>query len=253
MGGVLNISERRLKEISNTTGFNEDLIEKMLRLEALLRDIFRHPFLGKRLLLKGGTALNFCYFNRPRLSVDIDLNYIGNVEVEIMKQERPKIDEALLRIVQDKGYIVLKEPGEEHAGGKWRLAYKNVWGNKKNLEFDINYLYRVPIGVPENKFFKIFDNSREFVIEIVSREELFAGKCAAALDRAAVRDVYDLANIMDYSQSYDIQLFRKTVILFGASKREDFRKISLDKWWDISDRDLAKLRLKPTRLKVNFS
>ncbi|MGA1841644.1 MAG: nucleotidyl transferase AbiEii/AbiGii toxin family protein [bacterium] len=238
MGGVLNISKRILEEINNSTGFNEDLIEKVLRLEGLLQDIFRHPFLKNRLLLKGGTALNFCYLNRSRLSVDIDLNYIGNVELGIMRQERPKMDEAFIRIVKDKGYSLLKEPGNEHAGGKWRLGYKNIWGDNKNLEFDINYLFRVPIGTPEKKFFKAFDDSGQFEIAIVSKEELFAGKFVAALDRVTARDVYDLANIVDYSQNYDMQLFRKTVILFGASKREDLREFRLDRLWNVSDAEI---------------
>jgi len=36
MGRVLNISLRRVKEINNSTGFSEDLIEKVIRLEELL-------------------------------------------------------------------------------------------------------------------------------------------------------------------------------------------------------------------------
>lgn len=238
MGGVLNISERRIKEINNSTGFNEDLIEKAIRLEELLQDIFRHPYLSKRLLLKGGTALNFCYFNRPRLSVDIDLNYIGSANVETMREERPKIEEAIIKIVEDKVYTILRKPGEEHAGGKWRFAYKNLWDDNKKLEFDINYLYRVPIGLPEGKTFKAFDDSKEFEIFIVSKEELFAGKVVASLNRVAARDIYDVANIVDYLGTYDKRLFRKAVIFIGASQRKDFRKINPDKLRNVSDKDI---------------
>lgn len=238
MGRVLSISEYMVKDINNSTGFNEDLIEKVLRLEELLRDIFRHPYLDKRLLLKGGTALNFCYFDKLRLSVDIDLNYIGSTKVELMQKERPKIDEAIAKIVEDKGYKILKEPGEEHAGGKWRLAYRNLWGNNKNLELDINYLYRVPIGLPQRINFETFSNSKGFEIFIVSKEELFAGKTVAALDRVAPRDIYDVANIVDYTGNYDKRFFRKTVILLGASQREDFREIKADKLYEVSDKDI---------------
>ena len=238
MGRVLSISEYRVKDIKNFTGFNEDLIEKVLRLEELLRDIFRHPYLDKRLLLKGGTALNFCYFNRSRLSVDIDFNYIGSARVKVMQEERPKVDEAITKIAEDKGYKILREPGEEHAGGKWRLAYKDLWGNNKNLELDINYLYRVPIGLPQKINFEAFSNNRRFEIFIVSKEELFAGKCVAALERVAPRDIYDVANIVDYTGNYDKRLFRKIIILLGASQREDFRKIKADKLYEVSDKDI---------------
>ena len=40
-----------------------------------------HPFLGRRMALKGGTALNLFVLDFPRLSVDIDLNYIGACDV----------------------------------------------------------------------------------------------------------------------------------------------------------------------------
>lgn len=238
MGGILSISEYRIKEINNSTGFSEDLIEKVIRLEELLQDIFRHPYLSKRLLLKGGTALNFCYFDRLRLSVDIDLNYIGSARVKDMQEERPKIDGAITKIVEDKGYKILRKPGEEHAGGKWRLAYKNLWGNNKNLELDINYLYRVPIGLSQRINFETFSNTKRFEIFVVSKEELFAGKTIATLDRVAPRDIYDLANIVNYTGNYDNRLFRKTVILLGASQREDFRKVKTDKLYEVSDKDI---------------
>lgn len=238
MGRVLSINEYKIKEINNSTGFSEDLIEKVMRLEELLQDIFRHPYLGKRLLLKGGTALNYCCFDRPRLSVDIDLNYIGSARVKVMQEERPKIYEAITKIAEDKGYKILREPGEEHAGGKWRLVYKNLWSHNKNLEFDINYLYRVPIGSPQRINFETFSNIKGFEIFVVSKEELFAGKTVAALDRVAPRDIYDLVNIVDYTGNYDRRLFRKTVILLGASQREDFRKIKADKLYEVSDKDI---------------
>ncbi len=41
----MSISEHKIKEINNSTGFSEDLIEKVIRLEELLQDIFRHPYL----------------------------------------------------------------------------------------------------------------------------------------------------------------------------------------------------------------
>ncbi len=233
-----NISSRRIQDINNSTGFSEDIIEKVIRLEDLLKEIFRHPYLIKRLLLKGGTALNFCCFNRMRLSVDIDLNYVGSADIEIMRNERRIIEEAIIRIVKDNNYSVLREPRDEHAGGKYRLGYKNLWGNSKNLEVDINYLYRIPIGTPQKKIFKAFNNSNGFEISIVSKEELFAGKISAALDRTAARDIYDIFNLVNYLLNYDKLLFRKAVIFLGASKREDFRKVCPEKLKNISERDL---------------
>jgi predicted nucleotidyltransferase component of viral defense system len=52
-------------------------IEKVLRLMGILEIFFYNDELADKYVLKGGTALNLFYFQMPRLSVDIDLNYLG--------------------------------------------------------------------------------------------------------------------------------------------------------------------------------
>ena len=63
---------------SNQTGFRAEILEKVWQLMNVLEGINAHPYLQERLVLKGGTALNLFVFDLPRLSVDIDLNYIGS-------------------------------------------------------------------------------------------------------------------------------------------------------------------------------
>ena len=232
------LSKRRVESINEDKGFREDIIEKVLRLEELTSDIFEHPYLSERLLLKGGTPLNFCYFNTVRLSVDIDLNYSGEVEVDEMKKEKPEITKAIKRVTNARGYDVISEPREEHAGGKWLIGYKDLWGHNKKLEIDINYLFRVPIGIPQKVKFKAFQDSKEFEVSLVSKEELFAGKTVAALFRTSAKDVYDLANIIQYSGNYDPVLFRKAVILLGASQRRDLREIKPDVVYNITENNI---------------
>ncbi len=73
----MRISVERLSLEALSTGFRPDVLEKVLQLLSLLESIRSHPFLKTRLALKGGTALNLFVFSVPRLSVDIELNYIG--------------------------------------------------------------------------------------------------------------------------------------------------------------------------------
>ena len=61
----------------------------MLRLLELLDEIAPDPVLSRRLALKGGTALNVFYLDLDRLSVDIDLNYVGALDLAAMERERP--------------------------------------------------------------------------------------------------------------------------------------------------------------------
>jgi predicted nucleotidyltransferase component of viral defense system len=73
-------------------------LEKGARLGELAGDIMRHPFLGKALALKGGSALNLCLGPPKRLSVDLDFNYTGHAEREKMLEERPLIEAALIEL-----------------------------------------------------------------------------------------------------------------------------------------------------------
>jgi predicted nucleotidyltransferase component of viral defense system len=92
-----------LQSESSGTGFRSDILEKVLHMINVLKQLIRHPFLKGRIVLKGGTALNLFVWDIPRLSVDIDLNYIGSLDCEIMLQERPKIEEALIAVCQREG------------------------------------------------------------------------------------------------------------------------------------------------------
>ena len=57
-------------------GFIRDTLEKVYRLADILEYFNTNPILKDSLALKGGTAINLTIFNLPRLSVDIDLDYL---------------------------------------------------------------------------------------------------------------------------------------------------------------------------------
>ena len=82
----------------------------------------------RRLVLKGGTALNLFVFDLPRLSVDIDLNYVGMQSREGMINERPLVEKALEAVFQRENLMIRRIP-DKHAGGKWQLKYQSVLGN----------------------------------------------------------------------------------------------------------------------------
>ena len=69
------LTREQLQRSAGEMGFPTDSLEKVWMLVRLLNLMVAHPFLGPRIALKGGTALNLFVFNLPRLSVDIDVNY----------------------------------------------------------------------------------------------------------------------------------------------------------------------------------
>ena len=116
----MRVSIQRLQAETEATGFRAEILEKVLHLLHLLGTIQTHPFLRGRLALKGGTALNLFLFDVPRLSVDIDLNYVGAGPRDEMMAERPKLEDALSAVFAREGFSVARIPGD-HAGGRWAL------------------------------------------------------------------------------------------------------------------------------------
>jgi hypothetical protein len=71
------LTRDQLQGAASDTGFSADSLGKVWMLVRLLNAIVAHPFLRTRVALKGGTALNLFVFDVPRLSVDIDVDYVG--------------------------------------------------------------------------------------------------------------------------------------------------------------------------------
>ena len=73
-------SRELLRSLAATSGYHPDVLEKVLRLIELLREIDRHPLLTQVLALKGGTSINLFHLKLPRISVDLDFNYMGQAD-----------------------------------------------------------------------------------------------------------------------------------------------------------------------------
>ena len=218
----MSFDEKTVWTIQEKTQFNTDNIEKVLRLLEILNKIFAHPVLNKFYALKGGTALNLFYFNIPRLSVDIDLNYQGLDRSEMLenKKEHEKIFQKLF---QEKGYTVKRMP-EEHAGGKWRLNYKNIMGQDQNLEVDLAYMLRVPLMPTEIRSSNDFCGFKAQNIRVLNIHELAAGKFCALLSRCKPRDLFD-AHLLLHNISWNKQKLRECFTTYAAFNKDDFSQI----------------------------
>jgi len=65
-----------LARIAKESGFIRDNLEKVIRLTDILKYFNTNLLLAESLALKGGTAINLTVFDLPRLSVDIDLDFV---------------------------------------------------------------------------------------------------------------------------------------------------------------------------------
>jgi predicted nucleotidyltransferase component of viral defense system len=186
----MNLTPQDLSREVASTGFRGESLEKVFRLMALLDALNSHPFLKARIVLKGGTALNLFHFDVPRLSVDIDLNYIGAAHRGAMLAERPKLEQAV-QAVCSRADLTIKRMPSEHAGGKWRLTYVAANGGSGNLELDVNFMLRTPLWAPKIAQCFAVGSFKAAPVPVLDPHELAAGKLAALLARSANRDIFD--------------------------------------------------------------
>lgn len=198
-------------------GFVRDAYEKMSRLAVILQFIGAERELSPQLALKGGTAINLAVFDLPRLSVDIDMDFSVNLPREEMQEERNRINELLGRYMAAEGYTLRDKSKHTHALDSFVFSYTNAAGNPDNIKVEINYMLRchaLPIAETniQTALFPVF------TARMVAPIEIFASKIVALSGRAAIRDLYDLNNMIQFGvfAEPDLTLLRKCAILYQA-------------------------------------
>jgi predicted nucleotidyltransferase component of viral defense system len=228
--------------VAESTGFRAEMVEKVLHLLNLLGALNSHPFLKGKWVLKGGTALNMFMLDLPRLSVDIDLNYIGKPDREEMLMDRPKFEQAAQAVFSREGLTTKRVP-DEHAGGKWRLSYQSFTGQSGNLEVDLNFMFRQPLWDIQLADSQPFGDFQAKSIPVLDLHELAAGKLAALLARGQARDLFDCHRIlnMDYLERDRLRI---AFVVYGGMNRKDWRTVSIEDV-DFNPAELTRL-LTPT-------
>ena len=139
-------SRETLQDLAAERQLQPATLERVIRLIDILDAFGADTLIGPRIALKGGTALNAFHSDLDRLSVDIDVNYVGAIEKERMDADRPGLEDQIERLMESKGYAARRGPSE-HAGGKWIYRYASALGGAGTIEIDINYSSAVPFTV----------------------------------------------------------------------------------------------------------
>jgi len=168
-------------------------IEQVKILLQVLPNIQSHP----NFALKGGTAINLFIRDLPRLSVDLDfsyapiadrktsledINHIANTIVADLKRKYPNFHIALRKTAD--GYIYQIIIQQDIAA----------------IKIDINHIIRgsvfpcqtVELCQQAQREFRVFCEAN-----VLSFEDLYAGKICAALDRQHPRDFFDIKHLLD--------------------------------------------------------
>jgi predicted nucleotidyltransferase component of viral defense system len=224
----MKYSKEQIMNLAENSGFRLEILEKVLLLMDLLEAFFNDPVLKNKIALKGGTALNLFYLNLPRLSVDIDLNYIGEVDRIKMLVDKKIFEKRIMAICERQGLVLYRKP-MVHAGGKIIWRYPSILGHIGSLEVDINYMYRVPLlPIKSMTSFKVGDKSIDN-ISVLDINELAAGKLSALIDRTLGRDLFDTYHLIS-SNLLNIEILRLILVVYGGmSRKKDLRNIEINK------------------------
>jgi len=230
---MTSITETELKFEAAKRGYRPEILEKVYRLLDLLEVFMGVPFLKDRLVLKGGTAINLFFQNElPRLSLDIDFNYIGSSEREIMLKDKPQIDRVIRGLCESMQYKIDRNP-QGHAGGKMVLIYQSVMSNKAQLELDINYLYRNPLWPVEFRYST--DWPKKVGTHVLDVYELAAGKLHALLERHAARDIFDSHRLLT-EWNLDTEKLRKAFAVYAGMRQQDWKTMTIEQVnFDVED------------------
>ncbi len=232
-----------LDRLSAETGYIRDVLEKVYRLIALLGEVGRTPDLQGKIALKGGTALQSIHLGFRRLSVDVDFNYVGSLDKDVMERDRAEMRVALLRLFDQQGYV-LDDERAYHSEQSFVIAYNNSAGNRDRIKFEINFSERLP--ALDLRVFELqhpFEALGDVSVLSYRPEELFASKTRALVTRATPRDLFDVSLIASGAASYDEVLYRKLLIFYLCMTPEDVRMVRTDRILKVDERDVKRFLL----------
>lgn len=212
MNGVPD--RRYFTRVGTERGFRAAPLETVFRLARLLGEI--DAGVGDELCLRGGTALNLLHLDVPRLSVDIDVDFVGSADAEQAQQRRPELLAELVSLARRAGYDAVEERAS-YAMAHLRLPYSDIDGRPAQLKLDVNFLDRVPLLPPERLPVRhpFGDDLPEAAMQTLAVRELAAAKTIALARRGLARDLFDVAMLADLG-GVDDGLLRTAIVVRGA-------------------------------------
>jgi predicted nucleotidyltransferase component of viral defense system len=167
--------------------------------------------------MKGGTAINLFVQDMPRLSVDIDVVFQPR---EVPRDEAvAAIDAELAAIGQRVASLGLRARRLRGAdAGDTKLIVEN---DTSQVKIEVNTVFRgtvlpierMPLNARTGDLFGV-----EFDAPILARDELYAGKLVAALDRQHPRDLFDVWQLYESGGLTDTMVECFVVYLAGHNR-----------------------------------
>ena len=166
--------------------------------------------------LKGGTAINLFHRDLPRLSVDIDLTYlpIRNRDASLKSIDKG-FDSLTSRLNRISGVTAKRI----HGGGAGQTRIQVSAGGAL-VKIEVSPVSRGTVLPTDIKRVcpSVEDEFGFAEIQLVSFEDLYAGKIHAALDRQHPRDLFDV-DLLYKNEGITDRLFRVFLVYIAGSNR----------------------------------
>lgn len=183
----------------------------------LLLAITPAVFDGDIFAMKGGTAINLFVRDMPRLSVDIDVVYRPwqtqrNEALQRISDELAAVSQRVAPFGLQTRLIGSKDLGDT------KLVVEN---DTSQVKIEVNTVFRgtvlpverQPLSTKASDLFGV-----EFETPILARDELYAGKLVAALDRQHPRDLFDVWQLYESGGLSDGMLECFVIYLAGHNR-----------------------------------
>jgi len=208
-------TRRYYERVASASGYPLTSLERVYRLAALLAEIVAR--LPEELLLRGSTALNLLHLEAPRLSVDLDLDYVGAANAEAGQRRRPTLLAELEELASRAGYAV-EHSRQSYAMAHLILRYESTAGTGEALKLYLNFLDRVPVLEPvrlplRHPFGGDLATPSTLTFAL---EELAASKIIALARRGLARDLFDVAELAQLP-GLDLAVVRRVLVVRGAA------------------------------------
>ena len=221
----MRLSADEISSIAEGRGFATEPVERMIRLFDVLDTFSGDEVMGPRMALVGGTALNAFHADLPRLSLDIDIHYMGEGGSVRIDKERPVFEDRALRIMEDKGYSLLRNPRSD-TSGRWVFGYADMQGLDAQLHIDVNYAQQPSFFGTRRLSSAPLGNHRARDVPVGDKSEVVGGKLAALVSRERARDLFDARVIADMPDLDWRRAKLAAVALGAADRRLDWRELS---------------------------
>lgn len=236
----MNYSRKYIEALNKDNNFIQNNLEKVVRLLDVLKFIFTElDSYGDKLVLKGGTAINLMYTNLARLSVDIDLDYIGSLDKEKASQDRDKIMETLDNYMLGEDYEISSKSRGSVILASRTYTFINASHNRDNIKVEINFIDRIHIGPSVRKIINYFE--KEVMVQTLLLEEVFGMKICALIDRSKPRDLFDVNKLKKNMMIIEEDKLRKmTVFYMSLDGIFDINEHTFDSIREIAQEDIKK-------------